>query len=72
MCPNCDEYAVDFEIHGPAQLRRVVKMIQAAILARRLLSDDQGSSQELKEQLPLAQLDLSQSVAVGAAAKGRR
>ncbi|MEJ2238132.1 MAG: hypothetical protein P8X82_07525 [Gemmatimonadales bacterium] len=56
MCPECDDYAVDLDIYGPAQLRRVVGKIQAAISEQRLRSDDE----RMMGQPPLAELDLSQ------------
>ena len=62
MCPNCDEYAVDLEIHGPAQLRRIVKKIQTAIAEGRLRSDHLRSTRELDEQPLLDRLDLSRSI----------
>lgn len=32
MCPECEYFAVDLEIHGPAQLRRMVGKLQAISL----------------------------------------
>ena len=62
MCPECDEYAVDLEIRGPAQLRRLVGRLQAAISKQRLRADDSRSSQEVVEQPDFVQLDLRKSI----------
>ena len=61
MCPDCDEYAVDLQIHGPGQLRRVVGKIQSAISEERLQPDDERSKQELPDQPDFLELDLSTS-----------
>lgn len=62
MCPDCDEYAVDFEIHGPAQLRRVVAKLQAAIKEERLRPDQPNQSHEQIAQPDFVDLDLNQSI----------
>lgn len=62
MCPDCEEYAVPLEIHGPTQLRRIVGKIQAAISEQRLQTDDSRSDQALVAQTDFAQLDLSRTL----------
>ena len=59
MCPECDEFAANLEIHGPAQLRRIVDKLQDAVSARKLRPDDSRSPPALGPQVHFAELDLS-------------
>ena len=62
MCPDCEEYAVDLDIHGPAQLSRIVGKLQAAISERRLRTDDSRPSEAVVAQPDFLELDLSRSI----------
>jgi len=62
MCPTCDEYDVEVEIHGPAQLRRIVDKLKVAIRNQQLLPDDERSGRDVIGQSPFLDLDLSETV----------
>ena len=50
MCSSCDEYSVEIEILGPAQLRRIIGKLQAAVEARVLVIDPCRSGNVAAEQ----------------------
>ncbi|MHC4215406.1 MAG: hypothetical protein ACYSWP_18750 [Planctomycetota bacterium] len=59
MCSTCDEYDVDVEIHGPAQLRQMVYKIKVAVRSQVLQADDDRSRREISNQSLFLDLDLS-------------
>jgi len=62
MCPGCEGYAVDLDIHGPAELSRIVGKLQAAISEQRLRTDDSRSSEAAVQQPDFLELDSSRSI----------
>jgi hypothetical protein len=62
MCPTCDEYDVEVIIHGPAQLRRIVEKLKAAVRNQRLLADDERSGHDMIAQVPFLDLDLRETM----------
>jgi hypothetical protein len=61
-CPACETFAVDIEIHGPAQLRRIAAKLQAAVSEQRLQSVPQIETLTSIEQPEFIELDLSETL----------
>jgi hypothetical protein len=61
MCPSCDEYDVQIEIHDPAQLRRIVKKLQVAVEDGVLVVDADRSGEITVEQPEFLALTLTES-----------
>jgi hypothetical protein len=53
---------VDVEINGPAQLRRIVKRLQSAILEQKLRVGDRGSPYYSEAPPDFLELDLSKAL----------
>lgn len=62
MCSRCDEYDVRIEIHGPAQLRRIVKKLQVAVEDRVLFVDADRSGEITVEQPEFLALTLTETL----------
>jgi hypothetical protein len=62
MCSTFDEYDVDVEIHGPAQLRQIVDKIKVAVRSQKLQADDDRSRREISDQSLFLDLDLSEAL----------
>ena len=62
MCPECETFDVDIAIHGPAQLRRIVAKLQAAVSEQRLRPVPHVETQVSIEQPDFVELDLSEAM----------
>lgn len=62
MCPQCETFGIHIEIHGPAQLRRIVTKIQAAISRQILRSTEQSDAAAFVQQPDFVGLDLSDTL----------
>jgi hypothetical protein len=62
MCPKCVTFAVDLEIHGPRQLRRIVAKLQVAVSEKLLWSVAEPETSSWQHKPDFSQLDLSDTL----------
>ena len=62
MCELCDEFDTEIQIHGPEQLRRIMKKILEAMNDKKLSYNSFESDRALIGQTSFLQLDISSSL----------
>ena len=62
MCELCNEFDTDIQIHGPEQLRRIMKKLLDAVNNKQLLYNSFESDRALIDQISFLQLDISSSL----------
>jgi len=62
VCPECDAYAVAIEIHGPAQLRRIVEKVHGAVAGKILRSSRHIGANRSMQQPDFVELDLGKTL----------
>jgi len=60
VCPNCEEYVIDIDIYGPAQLARIVAKVQAAVVDQRLQVIDPNPADFTLQQPAFVELNLNE------------